>query len=43
VTSCRGSFLFRAHQLYGTRLPYTEPVKVPAIIRWSGHIPAGFV
>ena len=36
-------FLFRAHQLYGKRLPYTESVKVPAMIRWSGHIPAGSV
>jgi arylsulfatase A-like enzyme len=36
-------FLFRAHQLYGKRLPYTESVKVPAMIRWSGHIPADSV
>jgi arylsulfatase A-like enzyme len=36
-------FLFRAHQLFGKRLPYTESVKVPAMIRWSGHIPAGSV
>ena len=35
-------FLFRAHQLRQA-LPYTESVKVPAMIRWSGHIPAGSV
>ena len=36
-------FLFRAHQLYGKRLPYMESVQVPAMIRWSGHIPADSV
>jgi arylsulfatase A-like enzyme len=36
-------FLFRSHQLDGKRLPYTESVKVPAMIRWSGHIPADSV
>lgn len=36
-------FLFQSHQLDGKRLPYTESVKVPAMIRWSGHIPADSV
>jgi arylsulfatase A-like enzyme len=36
-------FLFRSHQLLGKRLPYTEAVRVPAMIRWPGHIRAGSV
>ena len=36
-------FQFRSHELYGKRLPYTESVRVPAAIRWTGHIPADSV
>jgi len=36
-------YLFRSHQLLGKRLPYTEAVRVPAMIRWPGHIRGGSV
>jgi arylsulfatase A-like enzyme len=35
--------LFGAHRLSGKRLPYTESIKVPALIRWTHHIRPGSV
>lgn len=35
--------LFGAHRLTGKRLPYTESIKVPAMVRWPGHITPGSV
>jgi arylsulfatase A-like enzyme len=31
-------FLFGAHRLTGKRLPYSEAIRVPAFVRWPGHV-----
>ncbi|MDX6533253.1 MAG: hypothetical protein QOF68_997, partial [Gaiellales bacterium] len=36
-------YMFGAHRLKGKRLPYTESIKVPALIRWTKHIQPGSV
>jgi arylsulfatase A-like enzyme len=32
-------FLFGAHRLTGKRLAYSEAIRVPAFVRWPGHVP----
>jgi arylsulfatase A-like enzyme len=31
-------YLFGAHRLTGKRLPYSEAIRVPAFVRWPGHV-----
>jgi arylsulfatase A-like enzyme len=36
-------YLLGEHGLFGKRLPYEPSVRIPLLVRWPGHVPAGAI